>query len=347
MVPENRFRRATFAIAIWAVLAVLPAAAQTLPQCWAPDRLRAQPGENAIRKNVRAAFVPPPKTPVAPLPPVPLERRGAIRRVDLPPGSRRIALTFDLCEQPYEVSGYQGDIVDFLRDEKISATFFAGGKWLLTHDQRAQQLLADSRIELANHAWEHRNFRLLSGTRLTTEIDAAQRAYATTRANLSARNCQIPGGGASAELAVPQQPRLFRFPFGACSSESLRAVNDHGLLAIQWDVSAGDPWKGQTVERMTDHVLKRTRPGSIIIFHATGRGWKTGEALPRIIKGLRARGFEFVTVTQLLDTAGAKPVISPTCYDAKPGDSDRYDDVSRRLEALYDNYYTSVGGRRP
>ena len=110
------------------------------------------------------------------------DRRGAVmvelsgaaaeRASDL--GIRRIALTFDLCEQPYEIAGYQGDIVDFLRDRDIAATFFAGGKWLLTHAERAGQLMSDDRFEIANHAWEHRNLRLLSGTRLATEIDGEE-----------------------------------------------------------------------------------------------------------------------------------------------------------------------------
>ena len=58
---------------------------------------------------------------------------GVIRRVVLPDKRKLIALTFDLCEQPGEVAGYDGAIVDYLRKEHIKATFFAGGKWLRSH----------------------------------------------------------------------------------------------------------------------------------------------------------------------------------------------------------------------
>jgi peptidoglycan/xylan/chitin deacetylase (PgdA/CDA1 family) len=51
---------------------------------------------------------------------------------------------------------------------------------------------------------------------------------------------------------------------------------------------------------MTDAVTRRCRPGSIIIMHVNGRGWHTAEALPEILRRLRAKGYRFVTVSQLL-----------------------------------------------
>lgn len=136
---------------------------------------------------------------------------------------------------------------------------------------------------------------------------------------------------------------LFRFPFGACNAGALKALDDRGLMAIQWDVSSGDPWRALTTERMVKSVLRRARSGSIIIFHANGRGWRTGEALPRIIAGLRRRGFGFATVGEMLSIPGARPVIARTCYNERPGDSDRYDALGRRLEMKYDAFYSSIG----
>ena len=69
--------------------------------------------------------------------------------------------------------------------------------------------------------------------------------------------------------------------------------------------------------------MSRARPGSIIIAHANGRGYHTAEALPRAIAGLKAKGYEFVTVSELL--AAGKPVVEQICYDSRPGDTDRYD----------------------
>src|SRR5262245_2396369 len=68
-------------------------------------------------------------------------------------------------------------------------------------------------------------------------------------------------------------------------------------------------------------VLTNVQPGSIVLFHANGRGWHTEGALPGIIATLKARGYEFATVSELL--AAGEPVVSATCYDSRPGDTDR------------------------
>ena len=117
---------ACFASAL--VVAIIPLRAETSRSCWQPAELRARPGEERIAKNIAGAYIRLPATVSPRRPPLPAGLRGALRRVDLPQGIRRIALTFDLCAQPYEIAGYQGDIVDFLRDRNIAATFFAGGK---------------------------------------------------------------------------------------------------------------------------------------------------------------------------------------------------------------------------
>jgi peptidoglycan-N-acetylglucosamine deacetylase len=342
-------RLSVFAAPAWAGLcggliasAAVPAHAQGAI-CWQPAALSARPEESQIHKGVRGAYIPVPRgrprAAARSFRSVP----GVVRHVRLPAGRKLVALTFDLCEQPYEIAGYQGDIVDYLRGHRVPATFFAGGKWMLTHETRAQQIIADPLFELANHAWEHRNFRLLDGRRLASEIDGAQLAYERTYDALAQRHCHLPGQKQLAHQASPSRLSLFRFPFGACNPRALKAIGDRGLIAIQWDVSSGDPWRGLTTKRMVKEVLQRARSGSIIIFHANGRGWKTGQALPQIIAGLRQRGFGFATVSQMLAIPGARPVIARTCYDDRPGDSNRYDALSRRLEMKYDAFYSSVG----
>ena len=301
--------------------------------CWSPSQLTVRRGDNRIVKDIRAAYRPRPVGDAAASPrPVPY---GAIRRVNLPGNAKIIALTFDLCEQPHEISGYQGDIVDYLRSERLPATFFATGKWLLTHSERGQQLMADPLFEIGNHGWSHRNFRILTGSALVGELTGSQAAYRRTRKRLQARQCRVPGLSGPAYRHVPRRQTLMRFPFGACSPAALRAVQDQKLLAIQWDVSSADPWKGQTADAMVEHVVRRTRSGSILLFHANGRGWRTPDALPVIVAKLRAKGFKFATVSELLSMPGARPEIVSRCYDSKPGDSERYDGLARRLEQRY------------
>lgn len=312
-------------------------------QCWTDEALGAHPGEELVRKGIPAAYRPPPDRQLSPLPSKSKDNAKVIRRVDLPPGLKLVALTFDLCEQPYEIAGYQGAIVDFLRDHKIKATFFAGGKWMLSHLGRAQQLMTDPLFEVANHTWEHRNLRIATGKKLNDEIQNAERAYEDVRSKL-ANACPMPGLGEALTQRVPDHMSLFRFPFGACNPESLHAVADAGLIPIQWDVSSGDPTPAKP-EVYVHQVDDNAKPGSIILFHANGRG-HAAAALPEIVRELKARGYEFATVTDLLNIEGAKPVLTDTCFDSKLGDTDRYDLLSRQLEAAFERFTKKQIGKR-
>lgn len=290
--------------------------------CFAPAALTAVPGERQPARGIHTFDrEPTPGVALAPFSPVPAPLRGAIRRVTLPKGEKLIALTFDLCEQHGEVAGYDGDIFDYLRAQNIHATLFAGGKWMRSHPVRTQQLISDPLFEIANHTEAHRNLRLIDGAALQTEITAPQRAYETARRQLSEAQCTAPVASAMAGIA----PRLslFRFPYGACNAASLNAVNDAGLLAIQWDLSSGDPDPRISAAALAKGIIQRVKPGSIIVSHGNGRGWNTAAALPLFVPKLKALGYQFVTVSELL--ARGTPVIASSCYDSKPGDTDRYD----------------------
>ena len=289
--------------------------------CWPPDALAAKPDERAPHRLVGHPDTRPLSRPLAAFTPTPDALAGSIRRVKIKDGRKLIALTFDLCEAKGEVSGYDGAIIDTLRQNDVKATFFAGGKWLLDHGERAQQLLADPNFEIGNHNWSHANVRRLDTPGTLAEVTNAQIAYEKTRADLGKRQCLAATPAALSN--VPQRAGLYRFPYGACNAEALRTVAGQGLLAIQWDVSMADPVLAQTGERIVKTVLERVKPGSIIIGHANGRGAHTNDALPVLIPELKKRGFEFVTVSELL--AAGEPEISQECYDVKPGDVNRYD----------------------
>ena len=295
--------------------------------CFAPQDLAAKAGEQIAVKGTHEFAKPPARTAVAEATAVDAALRGSIRRVELPKGQKLIALTFDLCEDRGEIAGYEGRIIDYLRHENVKATLFAGGKWMRSHLARTKQLMTDPLFELANHAEAHRNLRLLNGINLTDEILGPQRAYEAIRSEVTATQCSAAAPDGLA--AVPQRMSLFRFPFGACKPQAMAAVNDAGLLAVQWDLSTGDPDPRQSAQAIARAMIKSVKPGSIIIAHANGRGWNTADALPLAIPKLKAAGFEFVTVSELL--AAGKPVIAETCYDNKPGDTDRYDTLHALL----------------
>ena len=290
--------------------------------CYAPADLAARPDEQKPVKGIRTFDrYDSTKQTLAPFQPVPDALRGAVRRVELPKGRKLVALTLDLCEQRGEIAGYDGAIFDYLRKERIPATLFAGGKWMASHEARTRQLMSDPLFEIANHSGIHANLRLLQGAALANEVEAPQRVYERIRAAHAADQCVARNGKGGA--AIPPRITLFRFPFGACNAASIAAVNAAGLVAIQWDVSTGDPAPSQSAKAIAEAMTRHTRPGSIIIAHANGRGYHTAEALPLAIPKLKAAGYEFVTVSKLL--ASGRPVVEQICYDSRPGDTDRYD----------------------
>jgi peptidoglycan-N-acetylglucosamine deacetylase len=95
------------------------------------------------------------------------------------------------------------------------------------------------------------------------------------------------------------------------------------LAAIQWDVVSADAAKGQSASAIAKKIIAQIQPGSIVVFHANGRGSGTSEALPQLISELRKRGYRFVTVSDLLELGD--PVTSEECYEVKPGDNKKYD----------------------
>ena len=325
---------ATLGAAISSPVSAAEGPKRNLPICWSADKLASGVGEERIKTGGRLALWAPPMGTPLPFTAIPSNQRGAIRRVKLPAGLKLVALTFDLCELPYEIAGYQGGIVDFLRANGIKATFFAGGKWMQTHKERTQQLMSDPLFEVGNHSWEHRNLRLLEGASLINEIAYAQLSYEHVRQDLAGKQCIGPDGRRTAYESAPSRASLFRFPFGACNDQALQAVAEMGLKVIQWDVTSGDPSPGQTGDIIVRKVLAKVKPGSIVIFHANGRGWHTPEALPAIVEALQAQGYGFATVSELL--ARGRPVYSRTCYDEREGDTDRYDGVAQHLDAMYE-----------
>lgn len=294
----------------------------SLLDLWPSIILEGQEGDERIRKESVPDHRPPEQTAVeGALPSLKPQERESIRRVRITSDHKPIALSFDLCEQADDRTGYDRDIFNYLRSEHIPATFYAGGKWMRTHEEKLLQIMSDPLFEVGNHAWTHGNLRVLHGERMRDQIIWVQAEYQRLRGVLEQKATQK---GLSALMkSIPIYPLSFRFPYGTCNAESLKTVNDLGLLAIQWDVVSGDAAKGISAKQLVRSVVQEAKPGSIVVFHANGRGYGTRRALPMIIKQLKSKGYEFVTVTALLKMG--VPETASECYELSPGDNLRYD----------------------
>lgn len=199
-----------------------------------------------------------------------------------------VALTFDLCQDPTNPSGFDQGIYDALLADEAPATFFLGGDWMRTHVDETRSLASIPYFELGNHSWSHPDFTTLE------EIDMSREIMRTHKLLY-----QLTG----------QQSRLFRFPAGTYNTLALSVAAWHGMRSIQWDVVVADPVPDNTSEMILARVKQRVQNGSILVMHANERGWHTAEALPSMIQALRAEGYCLVTVSQLL---GLEPLPS-TC----------------------------------
>jgi peptidoglycan-N-acetylglucosamine deacetylase len=297
-----------------------------LKSCWNAKELS---GENAERIVVRPDKSGEPTKPAKLMPQYTLEslpsrQRGSIRSVVVPAGIKVVALTFDLCEGEHERTGYDERIVNYLRKNRIKATLFAGGKWLRSHPEQAKQIIADPLFEIGNHAWAHGNLRLLHGVKMSDQILWTQAQYELLRQELVNSPCAQKEGSPEMER-IPKIPYAFRFPYGTCNEEALNFLAEKGLAAIQWDVVTGDPTPKQTSGAIVQEVMNKTRSGSIIIMHANGRGEASAAAMQTFIPLLMAKGFRFVTVSELLKIGA--PRTTQECYELKPGDNVHYDRI--------------------
>lgn len=204
--------------------------------------------------------------------------RGLITHGDR--SKNKIALTFDLCQAKGNKTGFDSKLINILTETGTPATFFLCGLWIQDHMAESLILAGNPLFELGNHSWSHLDFSRLTPRKITEEIRSTQ--YIMRK-------------------LLGCETHLFRLPYGKYSQEALDVIDSNGLYTIQWDVVSGDPDPDIDATMMTREVLRKIRPGSIVIMHANGRGWHTAEALPEIIQSLKRQGYTFVIISDLLE----------------------------------------------
>ncbi|MBI5519108.1 MAG: polysaccharide deacetylase family protein [Desulfovibrio sp.] len=292
---------------------------------WSAEQL-AEPKDPAQAKAERAmrhlpqpdANAPARTAPVESAPRLPDAWRGIIRRVQLPAGDKRVALTFDLCERAATVAGYDARLVDALRAANAKATFFAGGKWMRSHPERTLQLLADRRFEFGSHSWSHANMEVAPAEFRQRQLDWTAAQYELLEQELDRR---LTAKGMPPMGRGPM--RLFRLPFGRGGAEVARLLNHNGLAVIQWDV-VGEGGHGNAQAR-AQAIADAVRPGSIVLLHANAVPKDTAEVLRRLLPLLARKGYATATVSELLATGHAQTV--PEGFFSFPGDNAIYDDM--------------------
>ena len=197
----------------------------------------------------------------------------------LPTRDKVVALSFDACQAVERVQLDRG-IVDLLVARRTPFTIFAGGRFARDNAASLRELAGLGFVEIENHSWSHRrDMRLLEDAQVETEIRRA---------------------AAMLETVTGRRPTLFRFPGGHADERTVAIARGLGYQVVHWRWAEGDPDPKVSADALVAQTLARTRAGDILIFHINGRGVHTAEALPRILDGLAARGYRFVTLRDYL-----------------------------------------------
>ena len=189
---------------------------------------------------------------------------------------RELALTFD--DGPW----YQTpEFLALLERYKVPATFFEVGEHIATYGQGGaieRRMLADGDM-IGDHTWSH-IVVAAGGPVAASQIEEAAAAIRSATHGFT--------------------PCLFRAPDGSVSATLIDEARSLGFTTIQWDIDPRD-WALPGTGEIEGNVLANAHPGAIVIMHdGGGDRSETLAALPDIIDTLRARGYTFVTVTQLL-----------------------------------------------
>ncbi|MDE6029456.1 MAG: polysaccharide deacetylase family protein [Clostridiales bacterium] len=185
---------------------------------------------------------------------------------------KAVALTFDAAWGADKTLG----ILETLEQKDACATFFLVSFWAEKYENELKTLAASDRIEIGTHSATHPYMSKLTKSQMELELSTSKSLI---------------------ERISGRKIDLFRPPYGDYSDSLLNVAKEQGLHTIQWDIDSLD-WKGISKEQITSRIVGKCRNGSIVLMHNDGK--HTLEALPAIIDGLRAKGFTFKTVGELI-----------------------------------------------
>ncbi len=185
-----------------------------------------------------------------------------------------VALTFDHSWG----NKFTPSILDTLKQNNTKVTFFIMGPWAQKYQEVAKRMVADGH-EIASHGYRHQNYGDMTREWVKEDIE---KSHALIK--------EVTGVDA----------KLIRPPNGHYSQESLKVTDELGYKTIIWNIDSLD-WKNPGRDVIIERVMKRLKPGGIILMHASDTPVQTAEALPILLEKIKAQGYEIVTVGQLLD----------------------------------------------
>ncbi len=187
-----------------------------------------------------------------------------------------VALTFDDGPTPDKTN----QILQILAEEQIPATFFLIGQEVQQHPQLVRQILAAGH-QVGNHSFSHQRMIFKSPAFIAGEIEQTDKLL---------RDSGVDG------------VIYFRPPYGKKLLILPWYLMKHHRVSVTWDVAPENfPKIAKDPQALVDYTVQQTKPGSIILLHVMYDSRQaTMQAVPQIIRQLKAQGYRFVTVHELL-----------------------------------------------
>ena len=183
----------------------------------------------------------------------------------------KVALSFD--DGPYDQ--LTEEYIEVLKKYDVEATFFLVGNRVERFPELAEKI-AKTGFDIGSHSYAHAQLTKRNPPWIVKDLEKTK---------------------ASIKKASGVDVKLFRPPYGDCNQAVLKAAMAQDLITVKWNVDPKD-WQVDDPAKIVENILTNSTDGSIILMHE-GRE-STLEALPQIISGLRAKGFEIVSVAELL-----------------------------------------------
>jgi peptidoglycan/xylan/chitin deacetylase (PgdA/CDA1 family) len=194
---------------------------------------------------------------------------------DAPDPGRKVALTFDDGPGPLTRA-----FLRRLRRLGVKATFFVVG-YAVTRRPHVLRAIRAAGMTVGNHSVDHAAMAALPPRRQRTEIENQERAI---------------------QRLIGYRPLFFRPPYRSYSLVTAREIAEAGMVGSLWSVDSRD-YTRPGVKRIVRNALQ-VRPGGVVLMHDFGGDRsQTLAALGPIVRGLRKRHLEPVTLDELYRTA--------------------------------------------
>ncbi|RSL29151.1 polysaccharide deacetylase family sporulation protein PdaB [Salibacterium salarium] len=205
------------------------------------------------------------------------ESPAAFYRADIE--EKKVALTFNISWGEDRAL----PILDTLKENDITATFFISGAWAERHPEITERIVEDGHT-IGNHGYRYEHYPRLDDDEIVRDLNLSHKKIKDVT-----------------ELDV----KYFRPPHGDFNKTVLEKIEQFGYSTVHWSVGGND-WNNPGVEQIVANITEDVEPGDVILLHASDSAKQTGDALPSILTELKNQNYSFVNIEELISQANTE-----------------------------------------